>query len=166
MSSPADPPLPPAHRALLQRIINLYHLRLIASWSSATGWAEAVPATHISPPSIAAWPHSQVQQALTNFKEHTAWFKHVRWVPGRGVRRDVVAEAEEMWLVETALGLPQTARGEVAALEGCVAALERRYGGGYAPVLVPNWGRFEKADVEAEENLVLLGEMAGFDCMA
>ncbi|KAI5778660.1 hypothetical protein EDC01DRAFT_641367 [Geopyxis carbonaria] len=77
MSSTPQPPLTLADRAFFQRIINLYHKRLLAAWKSVTGGAEAVPASHVAPPSIADWPNAKINQALTNFREHRDWFEVV-----------------------------------------------------------------------------------------
>ncbi|KAI5780409.1 hypothetical protein EDC01DRAFT_730642 [Geopyxis carbonaria] len=74
-------PLDPAHRELLQRVINLYHTRLLDAWATVTNGRESVPSTHVSPPSIASWPRSQILTALSNFREHKNWFE---WHFGTG----------------------------------------------------------------------------------
>ncbi|KAI5781957.1 hypothetical protein EDC01DRAFT_665519 [Geopyxis carbonaria] len=67
-------PLSPADRAFLQRIINLYHRRLLAAWNCVTEGAEAVPDSHVAPPSIADWPNRQIRKALNNFSNHLKWY--------------------------------------------------------------------------------------------
>ncbi|KAI5778791.1 hypothetical protein EDC01DRAFT_634573 [Geopyxis carbonaria] len=77
MSSTPRPPFTPDDRAFFQRIINLYHRRLIAAWKCVTGGTEAVPDSHIEPPSIADWSNDKIHKALQNFRNHLKWFEAV-----------------------------------------------------------------------------------------
>ncbi|KAI5781936.1 hypothetical protein EDC01DRAFT_730130 [Geopyxis carbonaria] len=83
MSSTPPLTLTPADRAFFQRIINLYHRRLLAAWKAVTGGTEAVPESHVAPPSIAEWPNDKLGKALSNYKNHLDWFEVVE-----GVERD------------------------------------------------------------------------------
>ncbi|KAI5805107.1 hypothetical protein EDC01DRAFT_784195 [Geopyxis carbonaria] len=77
MSSTPQPLLTPDDRAFLQRIINLYHRRLLAAWKSVTGGTEAVPASHVNPPSIADWSNDKIKKVLENFNNHLEWYSPV-----------------------------------------------------------------------------------------
>ncbi|KAI5805704.1 hypothetical protein EDC01DRAFT_263399 [Geopyxis carbonaria] len=127
---PEDNPLTPEHRDLLQRIINLYHKRLLAAWKAMTAGAEDVPDTHRSPPSIADWPREKVQKALANFREHMKWFVCVHaHGPGVGSLEDQLVELAERLARDDASG---------GGLENMLVLFEEHY----EPVVMPIWNLF------------------------
>ncbi|KAI5796416.1 hypothetical protein EDC01DRAFT_629218 [Geopyxis carbonaria] len=132
-TNPTPPVLPhitPDERRLLQRVINIYHQRLLAAWRSATNGTEAVPDSHVAPPSIAGWPREQIQKAVENFRNHLKWFYCLRMG---------VAAPERRLVHLAALGVKGTATAFTwRALEGLLVTLERDYN----PRLVPVWRSF------------------------
>ncbi|KAI5777813.1 hypothetical protein EDC01DRAFT_677162 [Geopyxis carbonaria] len=153
MSSTPQLPITPAYRAFFQRVINLYHRRLLAAWKSVTGGAEAVPASHVAPPSIADWPHDKIEKVLDNYKLHMYWFRvdDETW--------NLHLEHYEMVLLRNAFYLlPHSTTSHWTASEdfkkyllgkseNILASWERfRF-----PALKPDWDQFRMEDGRAED---------------
>ncbi|KAI5781959.1 hypothetical protein EDC01DRAFT_665524 [Geopyxis carbonaria] len=133
-----------ADRALLQRIINLYHRRLLAAWKTVTNGTEAVPDTHIDPPSIADWSNGQIRKALQNFQEHLKWFEVTE--DGEPTPDTTALKGTEWRLLYHALRLlrsntPVTQNFRTRIIRKCEPDLLRWESTSY-PTLKVRWDRF------------------------
>ncbi|KAI5777720.1 hypothetical protein EDC01DRAFT_782636 [Geopyxis carbonaria] len=69
-----DPPSPPFKIAVYQRVINIYHFRLLSAWRCVFP-SESIPPGREHPPCIDDWSRETMEKVLINYRNHLSWFK-------------------------------------------------------------------------------------------